>query len=150
MDELAVELDEPVIIQSGHSTYIPRHAEHFQFTDGVHMEQLNQEARIVVGHAAAGTVIVALRHRKPLIVVPRLQRLGESVDNHQLQLAAALAATSKVVTVYEPSAITLRTALNQATHQKVIQSGPTQLVQAIQQQLRQWRPAGSEAWLKEV
>jgi beta-1,4-N-acetylglucosaminyltransferase len=138
MDEVAAELTEPVIIQIGHSTYTPHHAEHFEFTSGSQMEQLTCAARIVVAHAAAGTVIIALRQGKPLIVVPRLQRYGEVVDDHQLQLAAALAATGQAINVTEPTIAVLRAAIEQATRQQGVNPGTTQLIQAVSGQLRQW------------
>jgi UDP-N-acetylglucosamine transferase subunit ALG13 len=74
MDELAAEVDEPVMVQYGSSVYVPRHAEHFQWTSGQRMEQLSQAARVIVTHAAAGSILVALLREKPLVVVPRLRR----------------------------------------------------------------------------
>ncbi|MCL4294099.1 MAG: beta-1,4-galactosyltransferase [Anaerolineae bacterium] len=138
MDELAARLDEPVVIQRGSSSYEPQHAENFQFATGPHMAQLTAEARVVVSHAAAGAIIVALRQGKPLIVVPRLQRFGEVVDDHQLQLAAALAETDRVIAVHEPSAATLRAAIDQVAHHQVENKGAVQLVQTLRQQLQQW------------
>jgi beta-1,4-N-acetylglucosaminyltransferase len=138
MDELSVQLDEPIVIQRGSSTYEPQHAENFQFATGQHMAQLTSEARVVVSHAAAGAIIVALRQGKPLVVVPRLQRFGEVVDDHQLQLAAALADTSKAIAVREPSAATLQAAIDKVTRHKTENVEATQLVQALRQQLQQW------------
>jgi UDP-N-acetylglucosamine transferase subunit ALG13 len=139
MDELAATLNEQVVIQRGSSTYEPKYAEYFQLTTSQHMEQLTEQARVVVAHAAAGSIMVTLLRNKPLVVIPRLLRFGESIDDHQLQLAKALDAQSRAVTVYEPSADTLRIAIDNAMQQRVQQhDGPTQLVHALRKQLTDW------------
>lgn len=138
MDEVAAELNERVAIQRGSGTYEPLHAEHFRFTSAAELERLTQEARIIVAHAAAGTILLALQHNKPLVLVPRLQRFGEHLDDHQLQLAAALADEGKAVAVHEVSPIALRPALDQAMAQKRINQGAGRLVAALRHQLAQW------------
>lgn len=101
MDELTPSLGHKVVMQIGSSTYEPRNAEYFRFTDGWRMEHLTGQADVVVSHAAAGAIITALKWRTPLIVVPRLKRFGEHVDDHQLQLAEALSGEGSVTAVYD-------------------------------------------------
>jgi beta-1,4-N-acetylglucosaminyltransferase len=139
MDELAADLDERVVIQRGSSTYEPQYAEHFQWTTSQRMEQLTEEARIVVAHAAAGVIILALRYDKPLVVIPRLRRFGEHADDHQQQLAKALEAEGKVIVVHNPSVVALQEAIGQAVrHEGPRNNGPAQLVAALHQQLQHW------------
>lgn len=140
MDDVAasLSLNEPVVIQRGSSSYEPQHAEHFKFTTKKKIEQLTQQARIVVAHAAAGSALVTLLNQKPLIVVPRLQRFGEHVDDHQLQLAKALDAEQKAIAVYEPSLHTLRAAIERVTEQAAENRGATQLVHALRSHLTEW------------
>jgi len=135
MDELAAGLDEPVIIQYGSSAYVPRHAERFQWASGQQMEQLTQAARVIVTHAAAGSILMALFCEKPLVVVPRLRRFDEHIDDHQRQLAAALDAQGKAIAVDPPSKDALRRAIERATCQSVKNDGATQLAQAVRRQL---------------
>ncbi|HRQ42057.1 MAG TPA: glycosyltransferase [Chloroflexota bacterium] len=111
MDELAADLNETVVIQRGSSTYEPQHAGHFQLTTSEHMAQLTEAAAVIVTHAAAGAVILAMQKGKPLVVVPRRQQFGEHLDDHQLQLAKALEKQGKAAIVYEPSPLTLLEAL---------------------------------------
>ena len=144
MDKLAATLEERVVIQHGCSIYKPQYAEHFDFISGKQFEQFNQEARLVVSHAAAGAAIVALRYRKPLVVVPRLKQFNEHIDDHQLQLAAALEAEKKAIVVHEPSANTLRTAIAQAMQLQSKPQGPNQLAQALRRQLALWDSTSPE------
>jgi UDP-N-acetylglucosamine--N-acetylmuramyl-(pentapeptide) pyrophosphoryl-undecaprenol N-acetylglucosamine transferase len=48
------------------------------------------EADIVVSHAGVGSIICALRAGHVPVIFPRLKRYGETVDDHQAELAEAL------------------------------------------------------------
>jgi UDP-N-acetylglucosamine--N-acetylmuramyl-(pentapeptide) pyrophosphoryl-undecaprenol N-acetylglucosamine transferase len=51
-----------------------------------------QDADVVITHAGVGSAVTAIRAGKKPILLPRLARFGEHVDDHQLQLAERLAA----------------------------------------------------------
>lgn len=53
----------------------------------------------VVSHAGVGTILCAIQAGQVPVVFPRLERYGETVDDHQLDLARRLAQTGKVVVV---------------------------------------------------
>lgn len=152
MDELAGELDEPVVIQRGCANYIPQHAESFAFTKGEHIEELMLNARVIVSHAAAGSIIAALQQNKPLVIVPRRFHLGEHVDDHQLQLAQALAAQRRAVTVYEPSAASLRIAIEEAPRLATSVPQGATLAAYLRRRLDSWRvtPTRRRMWLQKV
>jgi beta-1,4-N-acetylglucosaminyltransferase len=142
MDQLAVQLDERVIIQRGSSTYRPRYARHFRFTNSQEMAGLTREARVVVSHAAAGAIILSLNYGKPLVLVPRLRVLGEHLDDHQLELAKAMDEAKMAIAVYSTVGATLQQAIHAAIHmtggQKIKRAGSMQLVEALRQQLQGW------------
>ncbi len=50
-----------------------------------------EAANVVITHAGVGSVLSAVRAGHTPIVVPRLRRLGEHVDDHQVELTRALA-----------------------------------------------------------
>jgi UDP-N-acetylglucosamine--N-acetylmuramyl-(pentapeptide) pyrophosphoryl-undecaprenol N-acetylglucosamine transferase len=50
-----------------------------------------RRAQVVVSHAGVGSMVTAIRAGKKPVVIPRLARWGEHVDDHQLQLALRLA-----------------------------------------------------------
>ena len=60
------------------------------------------EAELVIIHAGAGSVIEALHVGKIPVVMPRRAGYGELVDEHQLELAEALARQRRVVLAMEP------------------------------------------------
>jgi beta-1,4-N-acetylglucosaminyltransferase len=60
-----------------------------------------ERADVVVCHAGAGSILCALRVGHTPVVVPRLGRYQETVDDHQVELARALAEEDKVICVEE-------------------------------------------------
>jgi UDP-N-acetylglucosamine transferase subunit ALG13 len=52
--------------------------------DPADIPALMARARIVVGHAGPGTVLDARRAGRLPVIVPRLARFGEVVDDHQV------------------------------------------------------------------
>lgn len=60
-----------------------------------------ERAEKVISHAGTGTILCARRAGHTPLVVPRLRRFGETVDDHQLDLARALAQTGGIVLVEE-------------------------------------------------
>jgi beta-1,4-N-acetylglucosaminyltransferase len=132
-DQLAALIPEEVLIQKGSSGYEPRHATCFDFTSA--------EARLIVTHAAAGSVLLAARLGRPLVLVPRLKQFGEALDDHQQQLARALAMQYRVPVVSEVCAESLFESLQRAGQQKAILSADTELAQALRQQLSDWEQA---------
>ena len=50
-----------------------------------------ENATLIISHAGTGALIGALKKGKQVIAVPRLHRYGEHSDDHQIQIADALA-----------------------------------------------------------
>jgi UDP-N-acetylglucosamine transferase subunit ALG13 len=91
MDFIAGRLGIDVLIQRGPVDYEPIHARHVRFVRFNEALRLFKQADLVVGHCGTGTILNAIRFRKPLIVVPRRKAAGEmDMDDHQVQLAHTL------------------------------------------------------------
>lgn len=90
VDRYAADLTEPVFAQIGRSTLRPRNMSWERFVDPVELEKRFAEARLIVAHAGIGTVLSAMRHGKPLVVLPRRASLGEHRNDHQLSTIMAL------------------------------------------------------------
>jgi UDP-N-acetylglucosamine transferase subunit ALG13 len=58
-----------------------------------------EAADVVVCHAGAGSILCALRAGHTPVVVPRLKRYQETVDDHQVEFSRALSAEGKVIAV---------------------------------------------------
>jgi beta-1,4-N-acetylglucosaminyltransferase len=112
-DEMASFVEEPVIIQRGGTQYTPKFSEYFDFADEAQMLDWLARARVVVAHGGAGSILNTLQVGKPLVVVPRLKRFGEVIDDHQMELAEALVQQGRTVAVTDLSSTTLWQAIEQ-------------------------------------
>ena len=91
MDRIAADSGEEVVIQLGLSRSLPRYARYFDFKSHEEVLDLQRGARVIVAHAGIGTTLDALYVRRPLIIVPRLKRYREHMNDHQMDLAEAVA-----------------------------------------------------------
>jgi beta-1,4-N-acetylglucosaminyltransferase len=105
--------DEPIFVQHGASPIRPKNAECVDFLPFEAFIEKIGEARAVVTHAGVGSVMVALSLGRRPIVMPRLKRYGEAVDDHQLPLAHRLKEAG-LVTLVEDLPGALQTALDRA------------------------------------
>jgi UDP-N-acetylglucosamine transferase subunit ALG13 len=101
VEELAVR--EEVVVQHGPSAVRPRGATCRDFMSFDELVATMRQARVVVTHAGVGSVMTALLAGKRPIVVPRLRRHGEAVDDHQLSFARRLEEGGLAVLVEEPA-----------------------------------------------
>lgn len=101
MDRIAGRIDEEVIMQIGGTKYAPQNAKHFSFATEQEIKELCRHARVVVTHGGVGTVLDALQERATVVVVPRLKKYGEVIDDHQLFFVQELEKQGKVIAVYD-------------------------------------------------
>ncbi len=116
MDEIAGKIDEEVVMQIGSTQYTPKFARYFDFvdSDSTIMDYF-RNARVIVSHAGAGTLLNTLILGKPIIVVPRLKEFGEHIDDQQLELAKHLSDQGKVFALLDTDDL-----LGILTHTKII------------------------------
>lgn len=90
-----------VFIQKGSSSYRPQCC---LYRDIISFNQLMEkmnEARITITHGGPGTIMPLLYQRKVPVVVPRLKKYGEAVDDHQVSFARKLEKDGKILAVYD-------------------------------------------------
>jgi UDP-N-acetylglucosamine transferase subunit ALG13 len=79
--------DEKIVAQIGDSSYCPKNFEAAPSVEKAVFDQYFAEANSIISHAGMGTITMALDHRKPLLVMPRMKKYGEVVNDHQLAIA---------------------------------------------------------------
>lgn len=85
VDELVADgtITEPVVMQTGFSTCVPKHCEWHKMLSYNEMKRYIDEARIVITHGGPASFIEVLQAGKIPVVVPRLAEFGEHVNDHQ-------------------------------------------------------------------
>ena len=84
-------LEDEVFAQTGHSDYAPQNYGYKDFLSREDFQSCIDRCDLLITHSGVATIIAGLKLRKPVVVVPRLAKFSEHVDNHQLQIAESFA-----------------------------------------------------------
>jgi UDP-N-acetylglucosamine transferase subunit ALG13 len=95
----ALDVSEQLVVQHGASGFVPRASIARQFMSYVDVVENMHRARVVVAHGGVGSILTAIHAGKRPLVVPRLRRYSEAVDDHQVGLARRLADSGIVILV---------------------------------------------------
>lgn len=126
---------EPVLVQRGHTGGGSlAHCRSVDFLPSDEFERHLSEASLVVCHGGT-TQLSAIRLGKVPIVMPRLKRFGEHINDHQVQLVRALAAEGLVVPAYEPG--DLAGAITEARKRRGQPAPPFTMVELVAEALQQ-------------
>lgn len=90
-----------VFAQIGNSTYIPQNYDYARFLSMDEFKEYQRKADLVITHGGTGAIIGALKLGKQVLVVPRLAKYGEHIDDHQTQVADVLKSEGYVRCVLE-------------------------------------------------
>lgn len=104
VDELVKEgeIKEKVIMQIGFSTYKPKYCEYKSMLSYEEMKAYITKAHIVITHGGPSSFIEVLQEGKIPIVVPRLKKFNEHINNHQLNFVKLIAKKNKnIIPVYD-------------------------------------------------
>ena len=97
------------------------------------MTRYFDEADQVVTHAGVGSILLAIRHGHEPIVIPRLHRLGEHVDDHQVHLSRRLEASGRVRVVWPDQSLAdaLAAARPRGAHASLPRTGLHEALRAV-------------------
>lgn len=101
--QIAPQLPQPVVVQHGITPFEGPGCIGRAFVEMGEFGLLVAQAELLILHAGAGSVIHAVQAGRIPVVMPRLAKYGELVDDHQLEFACALAEAGKVVVAEEPA-----------------------------------------------
>lgn len=95
-------LKEDIVVQKGNIKY--RFRQDIMVYDYLSFEEMDyymKEARVIVTHGGGGTIFKALQLNKKVIVVPRLKKYGEHINNHQIEIANFLSNRKLCLVAYD-------------------------------------------------
>ena len=143
MDDIASRLQEEVVIQKGSSKLETVNARSFAWLEESGIDRLYERARIVVAHAGVGTILDCVRHKKPIVLVPRRESLGELFDDHQLELVEALSRDSIITSTEDTLELEKILGNRDAFPISLERAGKGRLVDALKQTLEEIRETGA-------
>lgn len=79
-------IQEEVIVQAGYTKYESKNMAIFDMIPREQLENIEQEARMVITHGGVGSIISCLQRGKKVIAVPRLHQYEEHVNDHQKEI----------------------------------------------------------------
>ncbi|WP_172637981.1 PssE/Cps14G family polysaccharide biosynthesis glycosyltransferase [Lactiplantibacillus plantarum] len=82
-------INDSVFAQIGYSDYLPINYGYKRFIDNNSFNDYIKKSSLVITHGGVGNIITALNYGKKIIVVPRIKKFNEHVDDHQVQIARA-------------------------------------------------------------
>ena len=96
---------EELLVQHGPSPVRPPGARCVEFLPFDELTAEMRRARVVITHAGVGSTIASLLNGKRPVVVPRLARWGEAVDDHQVPFGRRLHDAGLVHFVEDPAGL---------------------------------------------
>lgn len=92
-------IQEEVFAQIGYSDYVPKNIKYKQFLDRDEFSEMMKKCEKVITHGGTGAIIGAIKQKKKVIAVPRLEKFGEHVDDHQLQITKQFKSMNFIETI---------------------------------------------------
>ena len=80
-------IEDEVFGQIGESGYLPQNFDYVKSLDKESFDGYVRDCSAIISHAGMGSITAALDIMKPLLVMPRLKKYGEVVNNHQVGIA---------------------------------------------------------------
>lgn len=94
-------IKEKVIVQAGYTTFQSKDMEIFDLVERETFSKLISECSILITHGGVGSIITGLQNHKKVIVVPRLAKYNEHMNDHQIQITDNFAASGYIIPLYE-------------------------------------------------
>ncbi len=82
-------IQEKVFMQIGTSQFTPKYCDYERYVPHEELNKKLDECSLLITHSGVGMIISACNRDKPVIVLPRLKKYGEHVDDHQVEIAEA-------------------------------------------------------------
>ncbi len=79
-------IKDEVIVQAGCTVYESGKMNVVDYVDMTTFEQWMKDCRLLITHGGVGTIMSALRNKKPVIACARLAKYGEHHNDHQCEI----------------------------------------------------------------
>jgi UDP-N-acetylglucosamine transferase subunit ALG13 len=80
-------IKEEIFAQTGACNYKPVHMEYASMLEKSEFDARFKDANSIIGHAGMGTISMALEQNKPILIIARMSKYKEHVNDHQVSTA---------------------------------------------------------------
>jgi UDP-N-acetylglucosamine transferase subunit ALG13 len=102
IDEIAAALPgKEFVVQALETQYQPKHIKVLDYIAPADFKNYIEAAELIISHAGTGTILSVSQLEKPLIVFPRLGKLKETRNDHQLATCRMLEKTTGLQVAYD-------------------------------------------------
>lgn len=99
------EIEEDIYAQTGFSDYQPKSYPGEAFLKKEEFQDYIKKSSLIITHSGVATIMSAIKNHKPVIVVPRLEKYKEHVDDHQVEIAKSFGQQNLVLVCSDVSRI---------------------------------------------
>ena len=96
-------ITDEVIAQIGKTYYTPKHFKGIEYLEKSLFDETVRHSNAIISHAGIGSIIIAFEYDKPLLVMPRLARFKEVVNDHQVGIALKFAEAGHLLAAMDES-----------------------------------------------
>lgn len=131
-----------IFAQIGSGSYEPKNMRAAEFVEPERFYERVRWSDLMVSHAGMGSILTALQHGKPIIVLPRQGRLKETRNDHQLASASRFARFANVAVAQDEKDLQrlLDTANPAGERQVIAAQASDELLGAVRDFIRAARP----------
>jgi UDP-N-acetylglucosamine transferase subunit ALG13 len=97
-----------VVAQIGPSEFLPANINYQSFVSPVEFAQHLADAELIISHAGMGTILSAMRHGKPILVMPRQAQFNEQRNDHQLATARRFKELGRIMVAMDERELALK------------------------------------------
>lgn len=94
-------IKEKVVAQIGKTSFSGNNITTFDFCSKEEIEDYISKARYIICHGGVGIITECIEHNKKVIVVPRLKKYKEHVNDHQVQITKEFAEKGYIIPLYD-------------------------------------------------
>lgn len=94
-------IEQPVFAQIGRTNFAPENIEYVEVIDKRAFDNKVADADYIISHAGIGSITMALENAKPLLVMPRMKRYKEHVNDHQVVTARKFEELGHILVAYD-------------------------------------------------
>jgi UDP-N-acetylglucosamine transferase subunit ALG13 len=95
------EIEAEFFAQVGKGGYRPKNFDSVETLNKGIFDEHFEKADAVISHAGMGTIAMALEQNKPIMVMPRMKKYKELVNDHQLSAAKRFEKLGHVISAYD-------------------------------------------------